>query len=104
MFRRILQAVVLGACVLLCCGIAVQALPQYATFTGTLRGDHGLLTGPYPVTVGLYSSNNTLLWEETHPSVTFTNGYFSISIGSKNSTPISSSMLKVADYLQLTVE
>ncbi|NIA01851.1 MAG: hypothetical protein GWP15_00545, partial [Nitrospirae bacterium] len=61
------------------------AVPHYLGYEGYLTDtSDNAITSTYNMTFRIYDalSGGNLLWTETHPSITVTNGYFSVQLGS----------------------
>ncbi len=80
-----------------------MAAPKTVNFSGTLKSQQNVLNGSYSVKVKFMDTNSTVLWEETHPSITFTNGVFSVPIGNINGSQLTPTLLKQTDQLQIEV-
>lgn len=82
-----------GALLLLIAG-ASTARATVATLNAQVHDQYGnLVTGTHDVTIRIYSTSTggTPIWSETHTSVTFTNGNFTLQVGSLSTGGIPSS-------------
>jgi hypothetical protein len=88
---------------LMMCVTTLVAVPSVVNFSGTLRNPGGLINGVYPMRIGVYTQDDTLMWEETHPTANFSTGYFSVVLGSITPMSLTENELKQASYLKVTV-
>lgn len=70
---------------------AMGQVPQRMNFQGILTNASGVrLTGDFPVVFAIYgfSTGGTALWSESHPSITVTNGFCQVVLGSITPLPL----------------
>jgi hypothetical protein len=84
--KRIIVALLTAFSLMASCGVLFSAsTPTTISYQGYLTNASGTpQTGSSSVTVRIYDAQTggTLLYEETHPSVTITSGFFTVAIGS----------------------
>gem|GEM_PF-2951344 len=78
------QGVIVGLVLLVFCAVLNADVPRYIHFQGFLTDSGGNpLSGTYTITFRIYDveTGGSHLWEETHNSVTVTNGYYDVILG-----------------------
>ncbi len=100
--------IIWGMFLLLIAGVVLaQGVPQLINFQGRLTDDAGLpIDGPVEMRFRLLDADTlsaSVLWSETHASVSVNNGIYHLILGSVN--PLPPSALSVSDiYLEIRVE
>lgn len=99
-----MKRMILGAALLLL--TAFTATAETHLLTGKVTDNNGaLVTGSHDVVVRFYdvATGGAALWTETHVSVTFTDGWFTITVGSQTSGGFPAAYLDGSHFLSVTV-
>lgn len=96
-------AVLMGAGRLLASTLAENDVPKIVNYQGYLTDGSGPVSGTVSIEFRIFdaSSGGSQIWSETHPTVTVSNGYFSVYLGSAGSPLTPSVFSNSSRYLEV---